>query len=211
MIVVVVPEEDVNADELDYSGGIYKYAGRNVKEAFRQFVLDLIDELNQLYEMEDRKPIHEIPSGCTFWKPTLSAAVINKTKGYLTIRTPSKFITYDVYAYSDASSCLTDYTTDYLYSWRDYGFEDVFNDVMKEQHLNRYVCRVFSSDNYLETKTLYAKDVSDFRAQLDNEYNPCCRLKHVSTSDKSATSFGELFYDDDNRLMYAIMAEEKND
>jgi hypothetical protein len=95
-----------------------------------------------------------------------------------------------------------------LYSWGDYGFEEIFNAVMKEQNLNQYVCRVFSSENYLKTIKLYAKDVSDFRAQLDNEYNQSGRLKHVSTSDESNTSFGELFYADDNRLVYAIMAEK---
>jgi hypothetical protein len=162
--------------------------------------LDLIEDLNLLYEAAGLKPIHEITSGCVCWKPTLSGSVLNKTKGYLTIRTPSAFITYDVYAYSNA--------TDYLYSWGDYGFEEIFNAVMKEQHLNQYVCRVFSSENYLKTIKLYAKDVSDFRAQLDNEYNQSSRLKHVSTSDESNTSFGELFYADDNRLVYAIMAEK---
>lgn len=202
MIVVVVPDGYMRPDQIDYPGGVYTYGDCDVKEAFRRFTLNFIGILNQLYTSNDRAPISELPINTNHWKPIASCSVVNDHKGYLNIDTPSAYIAYAVYAYSDTMECL--------YSWKEYEFDKIFNNIVGEQYGDQYVCRVFSTVKHINTITIYAKNPEDLRVRLRGMFNKDGRLKQVSTSDNSNTSFGELFYTDTNRLEYVIMAEKKN-
>jgi hypothetical protein len=204
MIVVVVPVADQHPDQLNYSGGIYKYKSLNIKDAFRQFTIDFIDNLNTLYKAAGRKTIRELPDNSACWRPILSSSIIYDYSGYLKISTPSNLITYTVYAFSDTADGK-------FYSWKEYGFDKIFNSHIREQKAKRYVCKVFytsyAKKPQLDTFVLYKKSIEDLRSYLGEKYNPVNRLRHVSTSDNSNTSFSELFYAEDNCLELAILVE----
>lgn len=204
MIVVVVPESGVDFSQLDYSGGVYEYDNTPAKRAFERFTFELIDSLNMLYKAANRGPICELPDDCAYWKPVLSPSVVYEYRGYLKIPTPSALNMYNVYVFSSTADGR-------FYSWKENRFDKIFNGIIEQQKSKRYVCKIFyTKKNLLEVVILYAKSIDDLRIRLDSDYNPLNRLRHTSTSDKTATSFSELFYNEDNRLELAIQVERSD-